>query len=158
MPPASGREPVVEFARLTFQEQIELVAQDLKTDFWHDDSRVIANSYGAYLFLHAQTMLPAYVGKVLLLSPIVGGFSNGETATHFVPPRSRQLMKLAQEAKYHVAKNCEIHVDGLDWQSNPDNVTALAKLTSWDVTVVKGAGHMLPIGYVGAVLEGWLFG
>ena len=92
----SGRETVGEFARLSFQEQIELVAQDLKTDFWHKDSRVIANSYGAYLFLHAQTLLPAYVGRVLLLSPIVGEFSSGETATHFVPPRSRQLMKLAQ--------------------------------------------------------------
>jgi hypothetical protein len=68
----SGRETVGDFARLSFQEQIELVAQDLKTDFWHEDSRVIANSYGAYLFLHAQTLLPAYVGKVLLLSPIVG--------------------------------------------------------------------------------------
>ena len=151
----SGRETVGEFARLSFQEQIELVAQDLKTDFWHEDSRVIANSYGAYLFLHAQTLLPAYVGKVLLLSPIVGEFSSGETATHFVPPRSRQLMKLAHEGKYPMAKHCEIHVGELDWQSNPDSVTALAKLTGWGVTVVKDAGHMLPKDYVGAVLEGW---
>jgi hypothetical protein len=97
------------------------------------------------------------VGKVLLLSPIVGEFSNGETATHFVPPRSRQLMKLAQEGKYPVAKHCEIHVGELDWQSNPESVTALAKRTCWDVTVVKGAGHMLPTDYVGAVLKGWLY-
>ena len=101
-------------------------------------------------------MLPAYVGGVLLLSPIVGEFSNGETATHFVPPRSRQLMRLAQEGKYPVAKQCEIHVGELDWQSNPESVTALAKLTDWAVTVVKGAGHMLPKDYVGAMLEGWL--
>jgi hypothetical protein len=39
----SGCETVGDFARLSFQEQIELVAQDLKTDFWHEDSRVIAN-------------------------------------------------------------------------------------------------------------------
>ena len=81
--------------------------------------------------------------------------SGGETATHFVPPRSRQLMKLAQEGKYPIAKRCEIHVGELDWQSNPGNVTALAKLTDWDAIVVKGAGHMLPKEYVGAVLEGW---
>ena len=154
----SGRETVGDFARLSFQEQIELVAQDLKTDFWHEDSRVVANSYGAYLFLHAQTLLPAYVGKVLLLSPIVGEFSRGETATHFVPPRSRQLMTLAQGRKYPTAKHCEIHVSELNWQSNPDSVRALAKLTGWDVTVVKGAGHMLAKEYVGAVLEGWCIG
>jgi hypothetical protein len=35
-------------------------------------------------------------------------------------------------------------------------VTALAKLTGRDVTVVKGAGHMMPKDYVGAVLKGWL--
>ena len=51
-----------------------------------------------------------------------------------------------------------MHAGELDWQSNPDNVTALAKLTGWDVTVVKGAGHMLPKEYVGAVLKGWCIG
>jgi hypothetical protein len=152
----SGRETVGDFARLSFQEQIELVAQDLKTDFWCEDSRVIANSYGAYLFLHAQTLLPPFVGRVLLLSPIVGEFSSVETATHFVPPRSRQLMKLAQEGKYPLANQCEIHVGELDWQSNPESVSALAKLTGWYVNIVKGAGHMLPKDYVGAVLEEWL--
>ena len=55
-----------------------------------------------------------------------------------------------------MAKHCEIHVGELDWQSNPDSVKALAKLTGWEVTVVKGVGHMLPKDYVGAVLEGWL--
>ena len=64
-------------------------------------------------------------------------------------------MRLAQEGKYPMAKHCEIHVGELDWQSNPESVAALAK-TGWDVTVVKGAGHMLPKDYVGAVLEGWL--
>jgi hypothetical protein len=65
-------------------------------------------------------------------------------------------MKLAQEGKYPMAKHCEIHVGELDWQSNPESVTALVKLTGWDVTVVKDAGHMLPKEYVGAVLNGWL--
>jgi hypothetical protein len=46
----------------------------------------------------------------------------------------------------------------LDWQSNPESVTALAKLTGWDVIVVKGVGHMLPKDYVGVVLKGWCIG
>jgi len=62
----SGRETVDEFARLSFQEQIELVAQDLRADFWHEDSRVIANSYGAYLSLHAQPMPPLRPSSKLL--------------------------------------------------------------------------------------------
>ena len=68
----TGRETVGDFRSLAFQEQIDIVAEDLRTRFWQEDARVIANSFGAYLFLHAQAQMEPYVGKVLLLSPIVG--------------------------------------------------------------------------------------
>ena len=71
-----GRETVGDFKRLDFNEQVAMIAEDLKANFWHEDARVIANSYGAYLFLHAQAMMDAFIGKVMLLSPIVGEFSN----------------------------------------------------------------------------------
>jgi len=152
----SGRETLGEFVHLSFQEQIELVAQDLTDHFWHEDARVAANSFGAYLFLHAQTLMPPYIGKVLLLSPIVGEFSNGETGIHFVPPRSRRLMELVKEGRYPIPKQCEIHVGELDWQSNPENVTELGKLMGWDVAIVPGGGHMLEKEYVGTVLDRFL--
>ena len=151
-----GRETVGEFAALAFHDQIELVANDLKKMFWHERAAVIANSYGAYLFLPAQSLLASYPGRVLLLSPIVGAFSNTETGTHFLPPRSRQLAKLIEESKYAVPSNCEIHVGEHDWQSNPDNVMQLAKALRLAVHVVSGAGHMLPKDYVNEVLDNWL--
>jgi hypothetical protein len=81
-----GRETVGDFKKLNFNEQIEIIAEDLKANFWHEDARVIANSYGAYLFLHAQAMMDAFIGKVLLLSPIVGEFSNQDIRMGFIPP------------------------------------------------------------------------
>ncbi len=152
----SGRETVGEFASLRFQEQIELVAKDIQANFWHQEAKILANSFGAYLFLHAQTLMPAYLGKVLLLSPIVGEFSNNETGTHFVPPRSRKLKELAQAKKYPTPKSCEIHVGEEDWQSNPEHVSEFGKLLSVSVTVVPRAGHMLPKGYVTKILDQWL--
>ena len=152
----SGRETVGEFASLSFQEQIELVAKDIQANFWHQEAKILANSFGAYLFLHAQTLMPAYLGKVLLLSPIVGEFSNNETGTHFVPPRSRKLKELAQTKKYPTPKSCEIHVGEEDWQSNPEHVSEFGKLLSVSVTVVPRAGHMLPKGYVTKILDEWL--
>ena len=152
----SGRETVGEFASLSFQEQIELVAKDIQANFWHQEAKILANSFGAYLFLHAQTLMPAYLGKVLLLSPIVGEFSNNETGTHFVPPRSRKLKELAQAKKYPTPKSCEIHVGEEDWQSNPEHVSEFGKLLSISVTVVPRAGHMLPKGYVTKILDEWL--
>lgn len=151
-----GRETNGDFAKLSFAEQIELIAQDLKTHFWYNDAMVVANSFGAYLFLHAQTAMEPFPGRVLLLSPIVGEFANSESQTFFVPPRARQLMELVQAGKYHSAKQIEIHVGELDWQSNPENVQALAKLMAWDVKVVPAAGHMLPRAYVGALLDKWI--
>jgi hypothetical protein len=152
----SGRETLGDFAKLSFAEQIEHVAQDLKKHFWHNQARVVANSFGAYLFLHAQTLMAPFPGRVLLLSPIVGEFANSESQTYFVPPRARQLMELVQAGTYHAATHCEIHVGEQDWQSNPYNVQSLATLMAWDFTVVPEAGHMLPKAYVGAVLDRWI--
>jgi alpha-beta hydrolase superfamily lysophospholipase len=152
----TGRELVGEFRRLDFQSQIDLIVEDLQRKFWHEDAHVIANSFGAYLFLHAQAQLQPFVGKVILLSPIVGEFGNEVTHMNFIPPRAEKLRQLAEAGTYPVPKQCQIHVGADDWQSNPTNVTALGALLGLDVTVVPDAGHMLPKQYVGALLDSWL--
>jgi alpha-beta hydrolase superfamily lysophospholipase len=73
---AVGRETLGDFRRLPFEQQVDAVAQDLTDHFWREDAYVVAVSFGAYLFLHAQAQLPPYLGNVLLLSPIVGQFSS----------------------------------------------------------------------------------
>ena len=72
----AGRETRGEFNDLSFSDQVATVAEDLETYFWHEGALVLANSFGAYLFLHAQSRLRSFPGKVLLLSPIVGGFAD----------------------------------------------------------------------------------
>ena len=152
----TGRELVGEFRQLSFNEQVDAVANDLQSNFWVKDARVIANSFGAYLFLHAQAKLPPFIGKVILLSPIVGEFENQETAMNFIPPRSEQLLEFAKAGSYPAPLNCEIHVGSLDWQSNPTNVEMFGALTGLKVTVVTEAGHMLPKEYVNNLLDRWL--
>ena len=151
-----GRETVGEFRALRFADQVELVAEDLRTECWHPHAQVIANSFGAYLFLHAQALLPPFIGKVLLLSPIVGEFSEEGASIGFIPPRSDRLLRLAQSGAYPTPMHCEIHVGARDWQSNPDHVRKLAALLDLPVTVVPDAGHMLGKEYVGQLLDGWL--
>jgi len=151
-----GRETVGQFKALSFQAQIDLVAEDLRRHCWHADGRIVANSYGAYLFLHAQAQLPPYIGRVLLLAPIVGEFSNEEALMGFVPPRSGKLEALARSGTYPAPLRCEMHVGDRDWQSNPQAVVALAGLLGLPVTVVPDTGHALGSGYVGRVLDDWL--
>ena len=152
----TGRELVGEFRLLSFNEQVDAVANDLQSNFWDKDARLIANSFGAYLFLHAQAKLPPYPGKVILLSPIVGEFANQETEMNFIPPRSDELLELAKTGSYPAPLRCEIHVGAEDWQSNPTNVELFGSLTGLNVTVVPEAGHMLPKKYVGELLDNWL--
>ena len=152
----SGRETVGDFRDLPFSEQIDLVAKDLITHYWTEDSLVIANSFGAYLFLNAQLLIDPYIGKVLLLSPIVGEFSNEETGATFVPPQSGKLFELAESGGYPVPHQCEIHVGEQDWQSNPSGVIRFAGPLGLHVSVVTETGHMLDKGYVAALLDRWL--
>lgn len=151
-----GRESVGAFQRLRFDERVQLVAEDLEADFWRDDALVVANSFGAYLFLHAQAQLPPFPGRVLLLSPIVGQATAPKGGPHFVPPYATRLLELAQAGTMPVPRHCEMHVGSEDWQSDPVAVTRLGGLLGVSGIVVPGGEHMLGKEYVGGVLDGWL--
>ncbi len=152
----AGRETVGEFRDLPFRQQVETVAEDLLQHFWHEEARVVAVSFGAYLFLHAQAQLPPYVGNVLLLSPIVGEFSDDTRGMSFSPPYADRLRELAQAGQFRPPLRCHIHVGSEDWQSDPKNVGSFGQQVGIGVTVVPGAGHMLGKEYVSPVLDGWL--
>lgn len=152
----SGRELNGEFQKLRFGEQVKIVANDLETRYWHKDAKVIANSFGAYLFLHAQSLLNPYIGKVLLLSPIVGEASYEEKMMFFVPPLAGHLQERVKNGLYPVPTRCEIYVGEHDWQSNPMNVMDLATPLGINVSIVPNAGHTLGSSCVGEILDNWL--
>ncbi len=152
----TGRETRGDFRYLPFAEQVKAIVQDLHDHFWHEQAQVVCNSFGSYLFLHAQAELPAFVGRVLLLSPIVGEFTNENARTSFSPPRPDRLKQLAEVGQFMVPASCEIHVGEEDWQSIPANVQAFGRLTGIPVTVVPKGGHDLGKEYVGPLLDRWL--
>jgi hypothetical protein len=152
----SGRETIGEFRAFSFTEQVAIIADDLISAYWHEEARIIANSFGAYLFLHAQVLMKPFPGKVLLLSPIMGEFLTEDSKIGFIPPHAGKLLALAASGSYPTPKQCQIHVGALDWQSVPDVVVEFGKYLGLDVTVVPNAGHMLGKNYVGDVLDRWL--
>lgn len=151
-----GREIQNEFQKLSFGERVAVIATDLQDHHWHEDCLVIGNSFGAYQFLHAQTLMPPYPGRVLLLSPIVGEFSSGEIMMGFRPPRAKKLLELASNGQYPTPKHMEVHVGSDDWQCNPENVCKLGQLLHVPVHVVPNNGHMLDRNYVRDLLDRWL--
>ena len=151
----TGRETRGEFKDLSFTDQVETVKEDLLNNFWTEDSSVIANSFGAYIFLHAQASLEPYPGKVLLLSPIVGGFADEETGRFFSPPQEHKLSKLSEAGQFPVPKSCEVHTGSEDWQSHPDAVTKFFGSLGVDAVIAEGRGHSLGDEYVSSVLVMW---
>lgn len=152
----TGRETRDDFRMLPFSEQVQAIQQDLQMHFWDEQARVVCNSFGSYLFLHAQAELAPFPGRVLLLSPIVGEFTNEQARTSFSPPRPTRLKELAGAEKFPAPASCEIHVGTEDWQSIPANVQAFGALTGLSVNVVPDGGHNLPKAYLRALLDRWL--
>lgn len=153
----TGRETVGEFKSTGFTQQVEIVANDLKEYFWREDAHVICNSFGGYLFLHAQALIcEPYIGNVILLSPIVGEFADADELRpmNFIPPQPEKLLELANDGKFPLPLKCEMHVGSKDWQSCP-NAVAFGKLVGMKVNVVDGAGHNLPKDYVSGLLNEW---
>lgn len=151
-----GRATVEDFKRLTFKNQVDIIARDLQELLWSPSARVVANSYGAYLFLHAQLQLPPYVGKVLLLSPILGAFNNAKSMQFFVPPFADRIMKSVESSEFPTPINAEVHVGSEDWQSFPEQVKLFGEATGMAITIVEGQGHTLRKEYVSKLLDTWL--
>ena len=151
-----GRETRGAFLKLTFQQQLDTICKDLQDDFRNADAKLVAVSYGCYLFLHAQLCMPPFPGPVLLLSPVLGGAFASAVGVGFIPPRADQLSEAAMNQEFPVLDKAEIHVGSEDWQSNLNGVRSFGEHASIPVTVVEGKGHMLGVDYVGPLLDRWL--
>jgi hypothetical protein len=151
-----GREMSGDFQRLRFSDQIQVIAADLEAGFWTAEALVVANSFGAYLYLHAQTLLNPFLGKVLLLSPIIGTAASPGNGPRFSPPFTGRLEGLVEAGKLRVASRCEIHVGELDWQCQPETLKRFGAKVGIAVNVVAGGGHMLDKGYGSQLLDAWL--
>lgn len=151
-----GRETRGAFLKLTFQQQLDAIKSDLLDQFWHEKAKLVAVSYGGYLFLQTQLALSAFPGKVLLLSPVLGGAFAPSAGIGFIPPRADKLTQVVEEQQFPSLKHAEIHVGSDDWQSNPEAISAFGEATSIPVTIVDGKGHMLGEDYVGPLLDKWL--
>lgn len=152
-----GRETLGDFAKMPLPYQAQAIADDLQAEFWDSAAQVIANSYGAYLLLFAQSLMPAFPGKVLLLSPVIGAVTQSSVGNvGFAPPYADRLMALARLGELVVPEHCEIHVGANDWQCPAEKLTEFGRLTGVPVTIIPDAGHMLDHNYVRALLDQWL--
>ncbi len=152
----TGREVTNDLARFDFGQQIEIIRHDLRKHYWYTGAQVVAVSYGAYLLMHALSGLPKFPGKVLLLSPILGGATDEKSWSSFTPPRPDRLMKQIYAGKFPRPAEIEIHVGDSDWQSNPIRVSQVEEHLDAECFYAIDTGHTLGTNYVSRVLDHWL--
>lgn len=145
-----------DFGRYSFDEQLAVIQSDLQNEFWHSSSKIIAVSFGAYLFLQAQADMAPYIGQVLLLSPIIGEVINLELGRYFIPPRAEKIKLMSRDGNYPIPKQIEVHIGEEDWQCPLKDMQKIAN--QWDISlsIVASQSHRLEESYVGNVLDRWL--
>ena len=147
-----GRVLEGDFAKLSFPEQVDYVASDLR-ELDGSNAPVIANSWGAYWALHALLQNQMSYSRTLLISPIIGAV-RGE-GRMFKPPLSKVMDRAIDEGLFP-EMDLTILVGSDDWQSPHDRSRTLCDATDGRLLVADGMGHDLGREVVTDLLDKWL--
>jgi hypothetical protein len=141
-----------DFAKLSFPEQVDYVAADLR-ELDGQGIPVIANSWGAYWALHALLQNQKSYSRTLLISPILG-VVRGE-GRMFKPPLSK-VMERSIDERLFPEIDLTVLVGSEDWQSPSDRCEALCQAAQGNLVVADGKGHDLGREVVTDLLDKWL--
>ena len=141
-----------DFAKLSFPEQVDCVAADLR-ELDGQDIPVVANSWGAYWALHALLQNQKSYSRTLLISPILGAV-RGE-GRMFKPPLSKVMERSIDESLFPDI-DLTVLVGSEDWQSPSDRCKALCEAVQGNLIVADGRGHDLGREVVTDLLNKWL--
>ena len=123
-------------------EQVEFIRQKMVED---TTRLVIANSYGAYLVLHALAQIEDFIPEnVLLLSPLLGvGRAQGGFYMN-IPPLLKRLEEAFSVEAVMRPTSIKFLIGELDKQISTDQVSFVDEYFGLgSVQVCPGEGHML---------------
>jgi hypothetical protein len=142
------------FSKLKFSEQISNIREKLN-DFQHNGGHlVIANSFGAYFFLHCVLNNPKLGNlRSLLLSPVLGQSQLGGLGR--IPPQALKL-KTHLKAKQLSIKDSSILAGSIDPVINWQMIGFLQKYDSVKVIIAKGENHQINPDIVQAFIDRWI--
>jgi pimeloyl-ACP methyl ester carboxylesterase len=141
-----------DFAKLSFSEQVDHVAADLR-EFDGSEIPVVANSWGAYWALHALLQNQKCYSRTLLISPILGAVRG--KGRMFKPPLSKVMERSIDESLFPEI-DLTVLVGSEDWQSPHDRCKALCEAVQGNLIIADGKDHDLGREVVTDLLDKWL--
>jgi len=145
------------FLSLPFEQQISTI-HDLLDRFDGPSTRIIANSYGAYLLTSAFIDKPAIASQVLLLSPALGLTLIEEEMFYSRPPHQRSWSEALEQGRMAKPSYLAVCAGELDAGScSPIMVRKFSELINVDqVQIIPEQGHQLSRTVVQSVIERFL--
>lgn len=143
------------FLKLDFRQQVHVVSQ-LIEEFDGANTRVIANSYGTYLLLHALIDAPQYQFKGMLLSPAIGGVMNSNTLSYARQPSTSRFDEAIIDMAFTKPHYLSLYIGDQDVGYDATRFQELHDSVGFDqISVISGQGHMLDREVVKVLLDGF---
>lgn len=143
-----------ELHRLSVDEQINTV-----TEFCKPATHLIANSYGAYLWLLSRIDAAPADTRVLLLSPVMGRAIDPEKMLASRPPRLRGLESAIAEDRLILPDQVRVVTGrGDDVCTYQTAISQCAKLGIEDLSIIDGEGHNMSHALVSKTVAKFLTG
>lgn len=140
------------FLQKGLEEQISRVRAF--ADF--ESGYLIANSYGAYLFLLSLIDRPRLTARVLLLSPVLGRAMDPERMLFSRPPREKTLQRAIRENRLGLPKLLWIVTGKDDEVCNYAMAAEISDSLGAELSVLEGQGHMIEPSIVSQTLTEFL--
>ena len=142
------------FLRQPFNDQVAKIqtAIDAATDH-----KIVANSYGGYLLMHALIDQTEVEHDILLLSPVLGKAISLESMSFSRPPGANRLLEALEQGRIAKSRHMEIHTGEVDHSCCPLLAAKFAQGIPADrFELIPGQGHMIDRPIVQGIIDDFI--
>ena len=142
------------FLRQPFDEQVAKIQTAIES---FTDHKIVANSYGGYLLMHALIGQVAVGHDILLLSPVLGKAISLESMSFSRPPGANRLLEALEQGSIAKPRHLEIHTGEGDHSCCPLLAKKFAESIPADCfELIPGQGHMIDRPIVRGIIDDFI--
>jgi hypothetical protein len=142
------------FLRQPFDEQVAKIQSAIESP---TDYKIVANSYGGYLLMHALIDRSEVGHDALLLSPVLGKAISVESMSFSRPPGANRLLEALEQGRIAKPRHMEIHTGEVDHSCCPLLAAKFAEGIPADrFELIPGQGHMIDRPIVQGIIDDFI--
>ena len=142
------------FLRQSFDEQVAVIQTAIESSAEH---KIVANSYGGYLLMHALIGQAEVEHDILLLSPVLGKAISLESMSVSRPPGANRLLEALEQGRIAKPRHLEIHTGEVDHSCCPLLAAKFAESIPADrFELISGQGHMIDRPIVKGIIDDFI--